>query len=68
MVILRHKICDFCGAAVGFNNRYYTIKVKNTRWWQGLTFNENEKVHICDDCMNDIKYYIRNKRQEDTIK
>lgn len=66
MIIPRHKECDFCGQVVGVNMRYFKIKSKNILVGYAGSCSDNRTYHICEDCMEEFKIYLKSKLREDT--
>ena len=64
MIIKRHKICDMCGDTVGVNLRYYTIKSKYLYVGYFGSYTDNNKHHICENCMSHIREYYAKKESE----
>lgn len=60
MIIPRHKICDLCGKQVGVNVRYFVIKSKCLYVGYAGSCHDNQKHHICEGCMTEIRSAILN--------
>lgn len=64
MIIPRHKVCDLCGQEVGVNVRFYIIK-SECLYTNGIdSCYDNQKHHICEDCMGEIKEKILSNNRE----
>lgn len=58
MLIKKHKICDICKNEVGINNRYYTLKGKNTIICSGGWAKDGRTIHVCENCLSVLKDQI----------
>ena len=61
MIIHKHRECDFCGAKVGINKRYFVIKSKNTLAGYAGTMSDDIDYDMCEDCMQKFIVYLQTK-------
>ena len=46
--------------------RYFKIKSKNILVGYAGSCSDNRTYHICEDCMEEFKIYLKSKLREDT--
>ena len=68
MIIPRHKICDLCEKEVGINVRYYIVKSKCIYESYSGSCRDNQKHHICEECMGKIRNKILSDNRKKVIK
>lgn len=64
MIIPRHRVCDLCGQEVGINVRYFIVKSKCIYASYAGSCRDNQKHHICEDCMIKIRDKILSGNKE----
>lgn len=59
MIIPRQRVCDVCGRDLTCNIRYYIIKSKAFYTSFGGDCKDNRKHDICETCMCEFKYWLK---------